>query len=164
MENIDGTRLLEDPGVEHFKSGSTFGALSDDAVAFLLRKGRILALSDSDALFNAGEPGGCFFVVLDGLVDYFHNVENKEVLIRTAGFGDTVGYVSMIGLFDRIGLARTRGPSMVLEVSSDLFHDVHINYPYDFGILVLNLTRNMARTIRAVTTQYAAACAGKPIP
>lgn len=164
MENFDGRLLLEDPGVEHFKTGSTFGALSAESVAFLLTKGRVLSLSDGEELFHAGEEGNCFFVVLQGLLDYCHEFEKEEVLIRTATFGETVGYVSMIGLFDRIGVARSHGPSLVLEVSSDLFHQIHIDYPFDFGILMLNLTRNMARTIRVVTTHYAAVCIGHSIP
>ncbi|KAB2968946.1 Crp/Fnr family transcriptional regulator [Zoogloea sp.] len=164
MEKIDGTRLLESPGVGHFKTGSTFGALSNEAVAFLLSKGRVFSLSDGDKVFYANEPASCFYVVLEGSVNYFHDLKDTEVLIRTANFGDTVGYVSMIGLFDRIGIAKSRGSSLVLEISSDLFYQMHIDYPFDFGIVMLNLTRNMARTIRAVTTQYATACVGHPIP
>ena len=164
MEIVDGTRLLENPGVEHFKSGSTFGALSDESVVFLLKNGRVMSLSPGDELFHAGEPGNCFYIVLQGVLDYLHECEKEEVLIRTVAFGETVGYVSMIGLFDRIGTARSNGSSLVLEVSSDLFHQVHIEYPFDFGILMLNLTRNMARTIRLVTTQYTSVCIGNSIP
>ena len=86
MEQIDGTRLLENPGVGHFKTGSTFGALSDAAVAFLLGKGRVYSLSDGDALFRADEPATSFYVVLEGQIDYFHEFDDAEVLIGVSSF------------------------------------------------------------------------------
>jgi hypothetical protein len=36
----------------------------------------------------------------------------------------------------------------VLEVNSDLFGLLQVDYPQDFGILLLNLSREMARTLR----------------
>ena len=51
----------------------------------------------------------------------------------------------MIGLFERFGVGRAHGQTIVLEITVDLFHQLHTEYPFDFGILMLNLSRDMAR-------------------
>jgi hypothetical protein len=37
---------------------------------------------------------------------------------------------------------------IVLEISSALFSKLHDRFPYDFGVLMFNLARDMARVIR----------------
>jgi len=155
MKVLDGRTLLAESGLDHFKAGSTFGALSAEAIRCLLTHGRILSLDDGEDLFKPGDPGDSFYVVLEGELDYFRERDNAEVLIRTIPFGEQFGYVSMVGLLDRIGIGRARGPvSVLLEINSDLFYELHLDFPFDFGILLLNLSRDMARTIRKITTHF----------
>ena len=75
---------------------------------------------------------------------------NQDVPILKVAFGEQIGYVSMIGLFQRLGDGRAHGPTVLLEVSSDLFHQLHEEFAFDFGILMLNLSREMARAIRVL--------------
>jgi CRP-like cAMP-binding protein len=158
MKTLDGESLLAESGLEAFKRGSTFGALSDEAIRFLLGRGRILSLSDGEELFHPDDAGDSFFVVLQGQIDYFRD----GVLIRTVAFGEQSGYVSMIGLFRHIGAGKAHGPTVVLEVSSDLFYQLHLELPSDFGILVLNLSRDMARALRTVGGNLVEASTGHP--
>ncbi|MCB1880481.1 MAG: cyclic nucleotide-binding domain-containing protein, partial [Gammaproteobacteria bacterium] len=48
----------------------------------------------------------------------------------------------------RRGSAYAAEESVVLEVSSLLFNQLHKVLPTDFGVLLLNLARGMARRIR----------------
>ena len=161
MQTLDGNSLLQEQGLNHFKSGSAFGALSDDAIRFLLTRGRILRLEDREELFLPGQAGESFFVVLEGQIDYFGDNEKACVLVRTVPFGDQIGYVSMIGLFPRVGASRAHGRAVVLEVSTELFYQLHVEHPFDFGIMMLNLSRDMARTIRKVTGTLVDASTGE---
>lgn len=155
MKILDGQQVLADFGVDGFKRGSSFGALSDEAIRFLLTRGRIVALADKEELFRPGDPGDSLYIVLKGRLDYFRRREQPgdapEILIRTISFGEEMGYVSMIGLFQRIGFGRGQGETMVLQLTSDLFYQLHLELPFDFGILLMNLSRDMARTIRKIT-------------
>jgi CRP-like cAMP-binding protein len=160
MQDLEGQSLLAESGPEHFKTGSVIGALSDEAIRFLFRKGRVRSLTDGEALFRSGDPGNSFFVVLQGQFDYVRNADGGDVLIRSALFGEELGYVAMIGLLDRVGVGRAHGPAVALEVSSDLFFQFHLDFPFDFGVLMLNLSRELARTIRKVTTNYTEAQIG----
>lgn len=164
MKILDGQSLLNESGLAHFKTASIFGALSDEAIRFLLCRGRILALANGEELFHQGEAGDGFFVVLQGQVDYFRrDGGGEEILVRSVAFGEQIGYVSMIGLFARIGAGRANGPSLVLQVSTDLFYQFHLELPFDCGIVMLNLSRDMARTLRKVTDNLVAASAGHTV-
>ena len=161
MKRLAGSKVLAGLGLERIKSESCFGALSDRAVAFLLEQGRVFALAAGDTVFRTGEPGDSFFIVLEGHLDYVHRVDGEDVPIRVIGCGEQLGYVSMIGLFERLGIGRAAGPAKVLEIDADLFYRFHIEYPFDFGVMSLNLSRDMARAIREVVTQLADANAGR---
>jgi CRP-like cAMP-binding protein len=149
---MDGQSLLAESGLDGFKNGSTFGALSDEAIRFLLTRGRILSLADGEALFHIGDVADSFFVVLQGQLDGFRESHSKEVPVLTISFGEQVGYVSMIGLFQRLADGRAHGPTIMLEITSDVFYQMHEELPFDFGILMLNLAREIARALNKVTT------------
>jgi len=163
MKILDGQSLLAESGVAHFKTGSTMGALSDEAVRFLLTRGRVLALADGEALFHAGDAADSFFVVLQGQLHTFRDSHSREVPILEVTFGEQIGYVSMIGLFQRLGDGCAHGPTVVLKISSDVFYDMHQELPFDFGILMLNLSREMARAFSKVTTSLIDASVGHPV-
>lgn len=159
MEILDGQCLVAEQGIDYFKGASTFGALSDEAIRFLLIRGRIVSLANGEEMDDTEG----FFVVLQGQLDCFRVHGNEEVLILSVIFGEQIGYVSMIGLFRRLGSGRAHGPTTLLHVSPDLFYQLHEELPFDFGILMLNLSREMARAFRKVTEDLVDACAGHSI-
>ncbi|KEA61705.1 hypothetical protein ADIMK_4162 [Marinobacterium lacunae] len=160
MKNLDAQRLIAESGLDYFKGASTFGALSDDALRFLLNNGQVHGVETDEAIFHSGEPGSFFVVVLSGKVGYYREVGRERLLIREVKFGEEVGYVSMIGLFNRKGSVYALEPSVVLKVDSNLFFQLHIDFPSDFGILMLNLSRELARTIDCINTKLTAIATG----
>jgi CRP-like cAMP-binding protein len=149
MKHLAGGQLIAKVGIDYFKDASTFGALSDEAIIYLLENGEVRQLDKGDILFAYGDPGDSFFVNLKGKIEFFKTRQNEATHIRDYLFGQEVGSVAMIGLHPRVGDARAAEDSIMLEVSCGLFHDLHENYPVDFGILLLNLSREMARHLRA---------------
>jgi len=155
MKDLDGRRLMADSGLEYFKGASTLGALSDNAIRYLLNHGHVLMADAGDTLFKTGDPGSSFLIVLKGRLKYYWQRSGGTVLLREVAFGSQIGYVSMIGLQDREGMAVAAEPSTLLEVSSDLFYQLHLDYPTDFGILMMNLSRDMARVLRNLSARLA---------
>lgn len=153
MQILDGQQMLSERGLDYFRTASVFGALTDQAIGFLIASGQLWAMSDGEELFHPGEPGDGFFIVIEGQLDYVREREGSQVAIRTIAMGEQLGYVSMIGLFERFGIGRAHGETIVLGIKADVFHQLHIDYPFDFGILLLNLSRDMARTIREMATR-----------
>jgi CRP-like cAMP-binding protein len=54
----------------------------------------------------------------------------------------------MIGLHERIGTMVATEETLVVEITADQFLELHMSEPEAFGLLLLNLSREMARGIR----------------
>ncbi|MGB0733308.1 MAG: cyclic nucleotide-binding domain-containing protein, partial [Pontibacterium sp.] len=85
-----------------------------------------------------------------GAFEYFKEHRGQSAYIRDYGLGEQVGFMSMIALHNRVGSAVAKSDCQVLEVCDALFHRLHEEAPVDFGILMINLSREMARTLRSV--------------
>ena len=144
--SLEAFRLKHSP--ENLGSGSIFGALSADATLFLLERGKICQARSGETIFEYGDRGDSFFIVCSGSLEFFKQHQGEYFQTRTIGFGEEVGFVAMIALHEHVGNAVAREDSLLLEVNSALFGQLHQSYPLDFGLLLLNLARDMARVIR----------------
>jgi signal-transduction protein with cAMP-binding, CBS, and nucleotidyltransferase domain len=151
MQQISAQTALEELGPEALQGGSIFGALSSEAIRFLLEQGKVYRAQKDDVIFKSGDAGDSFFVVCNGSVDFFKQHLGEYTYTRTAQFGEEVGFVAMIALHEHAGKAVAREDGVVLEISSDLFRELHNKFPFDFGLMILNLSRGMARVIRKLS-------------
>jgi len=158
MHVLSSERLMGTYGLDRFKECSTFGALTDNAIRFLLTQGELLSLENGEPLFATGGPAEGFYVVLKGQIDTIRRQGQEDIPIQAFNVGEQIGYVSMIGLFPRLGAARANGETELLCISSELFYQLHLQFPFDFGVLLLNLSREMARTIGKLIGQYVEVC------
>lgn len=143
--NLEQFKKTVDPA--DLSGGSIFGALSPEATQFLLEEGAIFQVTAGETLYAYGDRGDRFYVVCSGAINFMKYHNNDFHLIRTAKFGQEVGFVAMIDLHKEGGSAIAKEDSIVLQVTSDLFHDLHRAFPIDFGLMTLNLARDMARVI-----------------
>ena len=151
MEQISLETFRQSISPSDLSSGSIFGALSADATLFLLEHGKIYRVPTGEKVYECGEPGGRFFVVCAGSLDFFKQHQGVSYCTRTIGFGEETGFVAMIALHEQGGTVIAREDSILLEVSSNLFSELHQSYPLDFGLLTLNLARDLARVIRKMS-------------
>lgn len=151
MRAVSATEAKYDISISRLKEGSIFGALSEPAIQYLLDNGILKYALKDDEIFSYGSKGGNFHIVLHGSLDFYKHHHKKSILTRTIHFGEVIGFVSMIALHDRVGSLYAHEDSLLLEVSDHLFSDFHDDYPFDFGILLMNLSRDMARTIRTLS-------------
>ncbi len=147
MRQLDGELLLDELGVDYLKDAAAFGALPDDAIAYLLKNGRIHALRKGETLVEAGDPSGSFYIVLKGALAYYQGSKNHGEHIYDFHCGEAIGFVSMIALTPWPGTTIAASDSYVLEVTSNLFYTLHCERPLDFGVLLINLSRELARRI-----------------
>ncbi|SIS46454.1 Crp/Fnr family transcriptional regulator [Neptunomonas antarctica] len=126
---------------------SMFGALTQECLEFLLSEGHIYECEQGDVLFSPGEGSGNFYIVLSGRVGFSRQKSDKSIYIRSFNPGEQIGFVGMIGLHERRGYAVIEKPGYLLEVSSELFHQICEKYPADFVIFLINITREMGREI-----------------
>lgn len=58
-----------------------------------------------------------------------------------------MGFDQMIGLFTQNGTDVVLEDSLVLDISNQQFSSLRIDFPADFGLLMINLARELAREI-----------------
>jgi len=148
MQVLESGQVFEQFDLDCLKQCSTFGALSDTAIKYLIENGRNLKLDKDEMLFELDDPGNRFYIILKGSFRFFKHHHGKRSYIRDHVFGEELGFIAMIALHNRRGSAQAAEDSVVVEISTDLFNRLHKDLPTDFGLLLLNLARGMARRIR----------------
>lgn len=147
MKNISFEQFREQIAPEGMVSGSVFGALSYTATYFLLEHGKLYSVKAGQSVFEYGDAGDRFYVVCTGSLDFYKKHNDDWRHIRVVNTGEETGFVPMIALHKQSGRAVAREDSIVLEIDSALYAQLQQEYSQDFGLLTLNLAREMARVI-----------------
>jgi signal-transduction protein with cAMP-binding, CBS, and nucleotidyltransferase domain len=126
---------------------STFGALSNDVILELLHNGVIRHYMKGEYVTRLDQVADDFQVVLRGCVAYYRCFDGRDVLTRHFNQGEQMGFDQMIGLLTQNGTDVVQQESLVLDVSSEQFFKLHVDFPADFGLLMINLARELAREI-----------------
>lgn len=140
-------RLLQEFPIDYLRELSTFGALSDEMIMQLVTQGDIFQLDEGEALYHVGDAVEEFYVVLKGRIALYHHHLNQPALTHYYQPGAQIGYVGLIALHERLGTAIADRQSYLLSISKKQYFDLHRSSPQTFGLLTLNLAREMARTI-----------------
>ncbi len=147
MKSLDAKNVVKLLGQADIRDLSTFGALSDASVTTLVEGGHLLELNRGDVLYRAGSVVGGFYVVLSGRLALYKHSEDRDVLTRHFSRGEQVGFDAMIGMHPRSCTAVAVEKSLILEISNDHFYRLHQQFPADFGLLMINLSRELSREI-----------------
>jgi signal-transduction protein with cAMP-binding, CBS, and nucleotidyltransferase domain len=147
METVATTTLIDTLGMPYFRELSTFGALSDQVIKEILERGTITSIAKGEYIDRIGQPVNEFQVVLQGKIAYYKHFEGHDVLTRYFSKGEQMGFDQMIGLIPYAGTDVAAQDSLILDVSHTQFYDLHENYPEDFGLLMINLARELSREI-----------------
>ncbi|WP_290705431.1 cyclic nucleotide-binding domain-containing protein [Amphritea sp.] len=150
MKTITRQQLLSQHSLHSFTDASIFGALPEVAINWLLEQGELREYNQGELLFDRLQPGDSFHVILIGQVKYYKYHDGRYAYIRDFMQGEQIGFVSLIALHDRAGRAEAAKNTTSLEINSQVYHDFHQQHPLEFGILMMNLAREMARTLRSV--------------
>ena len=126
---------------------STFGALSNEVISDLLHKGVIRHYQKGEYVTRLDQVAEDFQVVLSGRVAYYRRFEGCDVLTRHFNQGEQMGFDQMIGLLLQNGTDVALEESLVVDISSEQFFKLHLEFPADFGLLMINLARELAREI-----------------
>lgn len=148
MKTLEAETVIASMGLPYFRELSTFGALPDEIVRWLLDGGTIMQLEKDEVLYRAGDRAVGFYVVLKGSLAAYFEFEGQQALALHHRSGEELGVVAMIGLHDRAATAIANEDSLVVHISLDQFYDLHATDPEAFGMLMLNLSREMAREVR----------------
>jgi len=147
MQLVDPAEVIELLGMPCLQELSTFGALSEMVILDLVTNGKIERLEKGEYINHNHEKAEDFQIILQGKLAYYKHLEGRDVLTRYFSRGEQMGFDEMIGLMVRDGTDVAMEESLILSISSSQFYNLHVEYPGEFGILMLNLSRELAREI-----------------
>ena len=147
MQTLRVEQVLEKYPCEYLRELATFGALADACIEQLLGEGRLFEIDAGETLYEAGSSADEFYVVIDGTLDLFHHSQGKWAPTRTYHPGDQLGFVGIIALHPHRGTAVACERSVMVAIGGRQFFALNDQDPHSFGILMINLSRELARTI-----------------
>jgi CRP-like cAMP-binding protein len=147
MQTVEYGSISGEMTLERCRQYAIFGALSNQAVEYLLTHGVIYSLKAKEALFGVGERSDRFYVVLQGRIAFYKCSGGNWAFMSDYNPGEQIGFVGMITLQPRVGWSYMETDGLVLEVSADLFYELQQRFPEDFSVLMLNLTREIGRSL-----------------
>jgi signal-transduction protein with cAMP-binding, CBS, and nucleotidyltransferase domain len=147
MEILDAGETVEMLGMKYLNELSTFGALSDEVIANLLGNGVIKHFARGEYVTRLNQVASEFQVLLRGRIAFYKCFEGRDVLTRHFNQGEQIGFDLMIGLLSHNGTDVAVEDSLILDISSEQFYKLHVEFPGDFGLLMINLSRELAREI-----------------
>jgi CRP-like cAMP-binding protein len=147
VEILDASEVIESLGLPYLRELATFGALSDEVILDLLNRGTIRRFKRGEYIARHGKIATDFHIVLRGKTAFYKHYEDCDVLTRHFREGEQIGFDLMIGLIPHDGTDVAVKDCQVLEINSTQFHQVHVNFPAQFGLLMINLARELSREI-----------------
>ena len=147
MEILDAGETVEMLGMKYLNELSTFGALSNEVIVDLLDNGVIKHFARGEYVTRLNQVASEFQVLLRGRIAFYKCFEGRDVLTRHFNQGEQIGFDLMIGLLSHNGTDVAVEDSLILDISSEQFYKLHVEFPGDFGLLMINLSRELAREI-----------------
>lgn len=147
MNVVRADEVIESLGLPYLRELSTFGALPDELIVDMLHKGTIRHFDKGEYLARYGEVAREFQVVLQGRMAFYKHSEERDVLTRYFSTGEQMGFDLMLCASQHNGIDVATEDSMILDIDSDQFYQILVNFPADFGLLMINLTRELSREI-----------------
>ena len=147
MEIRDADEVIEELGWTCLNELSTFGALSNNVISNLMQNGVIRHYQKGEYVVRVDQVAEDFQVILRGRVAYYRCFDGRDVLTRCFDQGEQMGFDQMIGLLQQNGTDVAQEDSLILDISGEQFFKLHVDFPADFGLLMINLAREMAREI-----------------
>ena len=130
------------------KSCPLFFEMYEKEIKKIVKKSLVSRYEPSEVIVHDGEEGDQIFVVLDGMVEISKCTDQGVISIARLRVGDVFG--EMVLLDERVRSADITAATEchILELSyADVF-DLYRSEPTVFGLLMLNLSRMLARRLR----------------
>ncbi|MEO1020755.1 MAG: FAD-dependent oxidoreductase, partial [Pseudomonadota bacterium] len=96
--------------------------LSDEEVARIAEYGETVTYEDGTSLFERGDRGADFFLVLEGAVEIIdRNASGEPIVITTHGHHQFTGELDLFNQRTILVSGRTKGPSRLLRLNREQF-------------------------------------------
>jgi CRP/FNR family cyclic AMP-dependent transcriptional regulator len=134
--------------IEVLRATAMFGALSDEAIGFLLERAKPHRVAAGTYFFEQGERGGSAFLLERGHASVIKTSIGHEHKLRELGPGDCFGEVALLDFGPRSASVRADDACEALEWTAIDLHRLGEQYPEQFTLIYMNLGRELSRRLR----------------
>ena len=140
----------------HLKGVPIFAGLSDAALGLFLDQAQHLVVPDVTLIAREGEINHCMFIIASGKVRVVkHLGEANETELATLGAKEFFGEMCILEPLPRSASVQAAGAAVVYSISSHAFLSLYEKMPAEYGILLLNIARDLSRRLRRIDELYA---------
>ena len=133
-----------------------FTSLLDDEIDILVKHAKIHSLMEDEVLFNEGDDGDFFAIVIEGEIQVKKQTEKeKPITIATLTNGATLGEMSLIDHDTRSASAVAAKPSTVFILSRQSFDSLVDQSPRCGVKLIRKIATILCTTIRRTSDMFA---------
>ena len=126
-----------------------FGAVSAEALEFLLEPPRVREVRAGECFFREGDPATAMYVLERGRVEVTRSWQGREHRVRDFGRGDCFGEMALLDLYPRSATVRALDDCSALEIAPDDLLRLFEHDPTQFALVQMNIAREMSRRLRA---------------
>lgn len=125
-----------------------FGAISDDALTFLLSVSRDVRVKTGGYFFREGDPGESMFVLETGAVEVRKKAKQGTLLLSRLGPGDCFGEMALIDLWPRSATVQALVDCSGFEIFAASLHQLYEHNLEQFALIQMNMARELSRRLR----------------
>jgi len=127
---------------------SVFGALSADALEFLLEHASRVSAGTGQFLFREGDLAQSMYIVESGRVVVLKHWEGTPYLLNTLGPGQCFGEMALMDMYPRSASVLALQDTSAVKLSAAALLELHDFAPEQFTLLQMNLGREVCRRLR----------------
>jgi CRP/FNR family cyclic AMP-dependent transcriptional regulator len=134
-----------------------FAGLANKALDLLFREGSDYAFADGQIIFREGEPGDSVFVLESGNVRILSRFgEPGELELAVLQPKELFGETCLLETLPHTATAQAMGPTCLYNITGRTFYHLYKEMPDQYGILMLNIARDLSRRLRQLDANYTA--------
>jgi len=104
---------------------------------------------DGEIIFNDGDPGNSMYIIYEGSVGIFKDIEGRRTILATLKEGDFFGEMAIIENKPRSAGAVARGSTKLIELTREIFEEQIKTNPE----IIMTLLREMSERLREADHQ-----------
>jgi CRP-like cAMP-binding protein len=134
-----------------------FAGLDDDALRIFLDHAQKVEVPAGGIIAREGETNHCMFLIEAGAVQILKNHETPDsTQLAVLGPGEFCGEMCILETLPRAATMVASVPTKVVSVPSMAFYRLYEKLPKQYGILLLNIARDLSRRLRHLDEAFCA--------
>ena len=135
------------------QSMPVFGAVSSDALTFILESSNEMAVPEGECFFRESSEADGFFVLQSGSVEVVRRHGDTEVHLAQLHAGDCFGEMAIVECRNRNASVCALEDSVALQIPLTALHALYEKDLEQFVLIQMNLARELSRRLGEAAAQ-----------